>query len=323
MNGFYDAATKKNLHDAKSRIQAITTVYNMELSNLSQSELIYADVVTKYSQLLIMEVMEAGCVQDGMTNKHKNHANQELLRYVSDKYHINIPEENIEIAIEGARQRSMRVFMIIERYKQAIKDAYLSFDTRLRYCSNNAGMSELNHVVKENLYMNTIVDGIYASSAYENMMASMCKYVTGGVVNKDGILLYPTNPFSINQTGKTKIQLKSPMYIYSVSAYDFTPSVCLELIHGSRQDGSDIYFPDLRFDDEWISKEKKLECDCEEIDYIPTSLLKTYQVIYNKGKAKVDYKGVPRQEYIKNVSELVKKGKLVSVNEEFGINATI
>ena len=131
MSGFYDAATKKNLHDAKSKIQAITTVYNMELSNLAQSELIYADVLTKYSQLLIMEVMEAGSVESGMTTKRKDHANQELLHYVRDKYHIDIPKENIDIAIEGARQRSVRVFELIERYKHAVHEAYLSFDTKL------------------------------------------------------------------------------------------------------------------------------------------------------------------------------------------------
>ncbi len=323
MSGFYDVQTKKNLHDAKSRIQAITTVYNMELSNLAQSELIYADVITKYSQLLVMEVMEAGSVESGMTNKRKEHANEELLRYVRDKYHIDIPKENIDIAIEGARQRSVRVFELIERYKNAIRDAYLSFDTKLRYCTNVAGISELSHVVKENQYMNMIVDGVFASSAYEIMMARFGKYIAGGVVFRDGVLLYPTNPFSIHQTGKTKIQLKNPMYVYSVNAADFVPSVCLELIHGSRQDGSDIYFPDLRFDDEWVSKEKKISCECEEIDYIPTSLLKTYQVLYNTGKAKVDHKNVSRQEYIKHIAELVKKGKLISINEEFGINATI
>ena len=97
MGSFYDVNTKKKLHDAKSKIQAITTVYNMELSNLAQSELIYADVLTKYSQLLIMEVMDAGTVQNGMTPKHRNHANQELLRYIKDKYHIDIPKENIDI----------------------------------------------------------------------------------------------------------------------------------------------------------------------------------------------------------------------------------
>ena len=119
------------------------------------------------------------------------------------------------------------------------------------------------------------------------------------------------------------MDLATPMYIYSVNPQNFTPSVCLELIHGSRQDGSDIYFPDLRFDDEWITKEKKVSCDCEEIDYIPASLLKTYQVLYNTGRAKVEHKNISRQDYIKHVGELVKKGKLVSVNEEFGINATI
>ena len=323
MGSFYDLNTKKNLHDAKSKIQAITTVYNMELSNLAQSELIYADVLTKYSQLLIMEVMNAGTVQNGMASKHRNHANQELLRYIKDKYHIEIPKENVDIAVEGARERSARVFQIIERYKQAIRDAYLSFDSKLRYCTSISGMQELNHVVKENQYMNMIVDGIYASSAYETMMAYMGKSVSGDMVDRDGIILYPSNPFRLEQSNKSKILLKTPMYVYSVNAIDFTPSVCLELIHGSRPDGSDIYFPDLRFDDEWVSKERTVRCECEEIDYIPASILKSYQVIYNSGRTKVDCKNISRQEYIKQVGDLIKKGKLTSVNEELGINATI
>ena len=58
MGNFFDAKTKKNLMNATSRIQAITTIYNMELAKFSQRELIYADVVTKYRQLLISKVTE-------------------------------------------------------------------------------------------------------------------------------------------------------------------------------------------------------------------------------------------------------------------------
>ena len=323
MSSFYDTKTKKDLQDAKSKIQAITTVYNMELSNLSQSELIYADVLTKYSQLLIMEVMTAGTVQDSMTQKHRAHVNEEILRYIKDKYKINIPKENVDVAIEGARQRSARVFDIIERYKKAVHEAYLSFDSKLRYCSATPGITSLNHSVKENQYMNMIVDGIYAFSAYDDMIIYMGKTISGGLIDRDGILVYPTNPFSVNQSAKTKIQLKNPIYVYTVNATAFMPSVCLELIHGSRADGSDVYFPDIRFDGEWVSKEKEIVCDCEELDYIPSSILKSYQVLYSKGSVNVDKKNKTRQEYGKYVSDLVKKGKLHSVNEEFGINATI
>ena len=323
MNSFYDQKTKKGLQDAKSKIQAITTVYNMELSNLQQSELIYADVLTKYSQLLIMEVMTAGSVQNSMASKHRKHVNEEILRYIKDKYKIAIPAENVDVAIEGARERSTRVFELIERYKSAVHEAYLSFDDKLRYCSNIAGIKALSHTVKENRYMNMIVDGVYASSEYDTMIAFMGKTISGGLEDRDGFLVYSSNPFSISQSGKTKLQLKKPIYMYSVDAFDFMPSVCLELIHGSRADGSDIYFPDLRFDGEWVTKAKEVPCECEELDYIPASFLKNYQILYNDSRVKIETKDKNRQEYTKYLSELVKKGKLHSVNEELGINPNI
>jgi hypothetical protein len=323
LTSFYDVKTRKSLQDAKSKIQAITTVYNMELSKLSQGELIYADVLTKYSQLLIMEALSNGSIKAIMTDESRLRINSEIIRYVKSKYKIDIPLENADVAIEGAKDRSHRVFELMDRYKNAIREAYLQFDTKLRYCSNCEGFTHINHTIKENQYMNMIVDGIYASSEYEDMMANFGKLLTKDMVDRDRILIYSDNPFAKKQDAKTKIQLKGPVYLYSVDAKAFMPSVCLELIHGSRQDGSDIFFPDLRFDGEWVTKEKEVPCECEVLDYIPVSFLKSYQVLYSKGKVAIDAKDKNRIEYERYVGELVKKGKLHSINEEYGINAVI
>ena len=323
MSDFFDNKTKKNLNDATDRIRAITTVYNMELSNLSQPELIYADVITKYSQLLIMEVREAGSIKQSMQANHRKHVNEEIVRYVSSKYKINIPVENVDIAIEGARVRSERVFDIIKRYRNAINEAYTKFDNKLWYCSDTAGITSLTHVIKENLYLNEIVDGVFASSNYDKILNSIGGLAGGGLNSKEDIIVFNSNPFSGSQASKTKMDLVCPMYIYSVDPQNFTPSVCLELIHGSKEDGSDIFFPDLRFDDEWYCKAKNVACEQEEVLNIPTSILKNYQLLYKKGKLDIDFSNKSKLECQKELVKLISKGKIGYINEERSTNAVL
>lgn len=327
MSDFFDSKTKKNLTDAKSRIQAITTVYNMDLSKLSQSELIYADVVNKYRQLLISNAVDkinANSGKEDSMEACKKIANKEILKYIKERYGIdNIPLENVDVAIEGAAQRASRVFETIDRYKKAIHDAYLSYDTKLRHCSSSGNIKALNSTVRENQYLNEIVNGVFASSDYNDIVNYMGRAITGGMICRDGIVVYPENPYSLDTSTKSKLSLKTPMFLYTVDAQDFDPSVCLELQHGTREDGSSIFFADLRFDGEWTCKKSQVECEREEITTIPTSHLKEYQILYRKGKVDLDYSQKNREEYKKMVKKMIGKDKLGYVNEEMGINASL
>lgn len=324
MSTFFDKKLEKRLQDAKSRINAITTVYNMELAKLSQPELIYADTVIKYSQLMINKGMQAfsdGKGRDDAVESCENYANAEIVKYVKDKYGITIPTENAPIAIDGAKARSASVFETMDNYKKAIHDAYLTFESTLKHCSPVPDLSELRATVRENQYSNEIIKGIFASSDYDDTIHYMGRAVAGGMIYKNGILVYPSNPFSDDQNTKTKLKLKKPIYLYSVNAKDFEPSITLELMHGTREDGSSIFFPDLRFDGEWTCKVPSINCEMEEIDDIPTSILKNCQIFYSTTKSKFDANPKSKEDYKTYVMKLYKKKKLGYVNDEVGVNS--
>ena len=328
MGDFFDAKTKKNLENAKDRIQAVTTVYNMELAKLSQRELIYADVVTKYRQLLVSKVIEelrSGKSQEIIEKISKDYSNAEILKYISSRYHIsNIPLENAELAVEGATQMSSKVFEIIEKYQRAIRDAYMQFDTMLRHCSPVKGILALKATSRENQYLNEYVNGVFAASEYNDLVNYIGRSVTGGMIVRDQSVVYPENPFAMLQHSKSKMELNKPVYMYSVDASKFIPSVCFELQHGTREDGSEVYFPDLRFGGEWTCRTPSLECkEEEEITYIPTSHLKEFQVFYKTKDFKFENMGKNREEYKKYLKKCVQKKQLGYVNDERDINAEL
>ncbi len=324
MDKFFEASTKRKLINARQRIDAITTMYDMELSKLSQAELIYADVVNKYRQLLIESAtreLYGGRVNEDFVRASQTYAKKEILRYIKERFNIeDIPLENVEIAIKGAMHRSLRVFEIVERYKAAIVDSYVKNNARLWHCSPVSGLTSLNYTIRENQYLNEIVKGVFASSGYYDLTNYIGRAVVGGMIVRDGVVIYPDNPFSRIQHSKTKMELKQPIYMYSVDANGFVPSVCLELQHGTKENGDTLFFPDLRFDDEWTIIKPEVPCECEEITYIPTSHLKEFQVLYRKGKVDLDLGSKSRDEARKQLEKLIKKGKLGYINQERNVN---
>ena len=218
-------------------------------------------------------------------------------------------------------EKARPVLEFIEQYKIELLKTYMKYCSVLRCAINKGGLNHINATQnRENQYYNELVNGVFASSGFSDLENYICRAATNGygMTVDNSVVVYPDNPFKEieDQENANSLLLKKDVFVYSMDASKFEPVVDFEL-------GRDGLY-NLRFGQEWISRNNSLECEQEMIDRVPKEMLERKQVFYKKQRIlKEELQNNSKEEFLDKFSELISSDKLGYVNGKFNINSII
>ena len=122
---------------------------------------------------------------------------------------------------------------------------------------------------RENRYLNSIKDGVFAVSEYDSIEKYICRAITGGMICRGKEIHYPSNPFK--EITIKYLKLKKKVSIYISNAIDFEPQFDFDIIDNN---------PYFLFDGEWISNKDAINCDEIQIEYLDKSFIEKNRVFY-------------------------------------------
>lgn len=247
----------------------VTQKYTELLSKLSKDTLINLNIIYANKKLEVMkEQTPKGISQEELEmQKNTEYARYKNImeNYIYQNYGINITVGSIQYnnfishltEIEKGNQNSAT--NMLENYKKELLQTYLSISPTVDIALPTHGISEIqatNH--RENQYLNEIIDGIYATSG-KGILDYIVRTNTGSMCGDGYNLDLPVNPF--NSISNGNYLLNNPASVYHLDARLFEPVIDFRLDENGNVN--------LRFAQEWISRNEKLKCNEEIAEYVP------------------------------------------------------
>lgn len=309
---------KENLQQAERAMQLVTQKYNELLKSFDTNQLLNTTIIYDYKKAQTQYLLSTNNTQ--IDEEDRAIIDENFSQYIRNTFGIECIASDIRKLIEESNITSKPVLDVINLYKKELSSTYMKYSPVLRHATNVGGLSELNASQnRENQYLNEIVNAVFASSGYNDMENYIGRANVGGMQVVGDIVVYPKNPFEdkniIKEDGNVK--LKDKVYLYSMDVSKFEPVVDF------RRDKDGNY--KLDFDQEWISRNDSVECECEIIDGIPKEAFKQKQFFYKNEKIDVRtlITGKSKEEITKNFLIAINSGKLRYINGELGIGETI
>lgn len=305
---------KENLQQAERAMQLVTQKYNELLKSFDTNQLLNTTIIYDYKKAQTQYLLSTNNTQ--IEEEDRAIIDENFSQYIRNTFGIECIASDIRKLIEESNITSKPVLDVINLYKKELSSTYMKYSPVLRHATNVGGLSELNASQnRENQYLNEIVNAVFASSGYNDMENYIGRANVGGMQVVGDIVVYPKNPFEdknkIKEDGNVK--LKDKVYLYSMDVSKFEPVVDF------RRDKDGNY--KLDFDQEWISRNDSVECECEIIDGIPKEVFKQKHFFYKNEKIDVRTLiiGKSKEEITKNLLVAINSGKLGYINGELGI----
>lgn len=309
---------KENLQQAERAMQLVTQKYNELLKSFDINQLLNTAIIYDHKKAQTQYLLSTNNTQ--IDEEDRAIIDENFSQYIRNTFGIECIASDIRKLIEESNITSKPVLDVINLYKKELSSTYMKYSPVLRHATNVGGLSELNASQnRENQYLNEIVNAVFASSGYNDMENYIGRANVGGMQVVGDIVVYPKNPFEdknkIKEDGNVK--LKDKVYLYSMDVSKFEPVVDF------RRDKDGNY--KLDFDQEWISRNDSVECECEIIDGIPKEAFKQKHFFYKNEKIDVRtlITGKSKEEITKNLLVAINSGKLGYINGELGIEEAI
>ena len=133
------------------------------------------------------------------------------------------------------------------------------------------GLDHLDATVnRENQYYNEIINGIFATSDYNDLVAYSLRAVCEpkGMIARGNEIHYPDNPV-VEIDDPESVMLKRPISVYSSDAKQYEPVIDFRLENG---------VPKIIYDSEWVAKVDKIDVKEEMLGRIPREFFKERRV---------------------------------------------
>jgi hypothetical protein len=178
----------------------------------------------------------------------------------------------VDISMNG------KLLNIINDFSADIKNIYKKHIDHVYTVLPVSGLEELEASKhRENRYLNSINDGVFASTSFDSIEKYIGRANVGGLIANGNQLEYPANPFS--RIEDDKLMLTEPVSIYLGNVDLFEPQ--FDYIVDNRG------FSHFTFDGEWIAPYEKINCIETQTDYLPISFIEENDVYYYEGNEKI------------------------------------
>lgn len=238
--------------------------------------------------------------------------------------------ENTKFDLENLDEETKRIFELMEKYKQEIKQIFISngkFITHITSVSPDkmVGGKIVRSVNRADNYETRRGDWVFASSSpIDGKNPYMARDSHGMVLIYKNIYIYGDDNIQIKQDeqGKNRVLLKNPNYIYKINPADFRPVVTL------MRDSSGKPF--FEFSEEWICdkdidiNDSKTVLGVQKVTDI-TELIENFQVLCDvniTGEAMKIRSLSSKEEAIQMLFSDIKNGNLRYINGEAKINVS-
>ncbi len=178
----------------------------------------------------------------------------------------------VDISMNG------KLLNIINDFSVDIKNIYKKHIDHVYTVLPVSGLEELEASKhRENRYLNSINDGVFASTSFDSIEKYIGRANVGGLIANGNQLEYPANPFS--RIEDDKLMLTEPVSIYLGNVDLFEPQ--FDYVVDNRG------FSHFTFDGEWIAPYEKINCIETQTDYLPISFIEENDVYYYEGNEKI------------------------------------
>ena len=261
-------------------------------------------------------------------------------RKIAARYkHLNKKYNEEEVYKEFAKligedKKRLKTYEIAERLSKAviegegvidlvgecadkIKEVYKEYNDVLYHISTTDGMKEIKASKnKLNKYEIENLDAIFATSDTYQLENSIMEANAGGLISKNGILIYPNSPFDKIEDAKDDLELNESTHIYMLREKNFEPVVSFST------DSSYVGY--IHFDGEWISREEQEKVERKvDINKLSNNIFNNRQIFIQKSNIELLRKISSikdREEAMEILEMLIEEGELEYINSRIGIN---
>jgi len=268
----------EKLELANNSINEVITKYNEVLMNLSDKEKNVMQLHYWFKKLdTIKEMTPKGNYWD---DKRENIINSGLKKLQIIGYKIFPGVSDLDILRESvdSYMNNSNLLNIINSFSLDIKNEYKKYCDYVYTVLPISGIKELEKSKhRENQYLNSINDGVFASTNFDYIEKYIGRANVGGLIAHGNELEYPANPFS--RIEDDKLILIKPVSIYLSNVDLFEPQFDYEI----DSDGIAHFI----YDGEWIAPYDKVNCIETQTDYLPISFIEKNKVYYYEDKEKI------------------------------------
>ena len=162
--------------------------------------------------------------------------------------------------------------LMLEQYKsQIVKESH-------RYVYHTSAVKDLVCLYasqkKENMYNNEVVDAVFGTTDYDQLVLYLGRAVAGGmhVIQNGRICVYPKNP--TDRLCGEDVILKKPVYLYRVDIEYFEPVIDFRVQNNCAE---------FCFEYEWIARRPYVPCKGKKIESISLKDWRKHEIYYSTG----------------------------------------
>lgn len=184
-------------------------------------------------------------------------------------------ETELSVMEEQIQSEASERLKELKWYKRQIAEA------NDQYVYHTSAVQDLSFlrasVKKENMYCNEVVDAVFGTTDFDQLILYLGRAVAGGMhVTENGhICIYPADP--VAEVQGQELILKHPVYLYRTDIRYFEPVIDFRVRDGAAK---------LCFGYEWIAKRPAVPCEGEKIEKISFENWKKHKIYYSRGQSK-------------------------------------
>ena len=201
----------------------------------------------------------------------------ELIRKISDEFYPGVTNLE-ELKKTVMHDMNGKLIDIINNFSISIKKAYKEYCKNVYTILPVSGLTELvESKHRENQYLNSINDGVFATTTMESIEKYIARANVGGMIVRGNKIEYPSNPFS--SVDGSELTLVKPVSIYLANVDYFEPQFDYEIDSEGK--------PHFIYGGEWIAPYEKVPCIERQTTYLPSSFLDNNVVYYYENGEKI------------------------------------
>lgn len=267
---------RKKMDECQGLLQVLVTQYEEKLSKCDKVSL--QDLELIYLGRKLETYKGAKPKGDTLRSEERRkevveHITEIIKRKIKEYYgYDNVDIESfLHILKLVSKADPNSAYKVLDEFKKACTEVASNTVGSLKTILPEQGLGylEASHH-RENQYYNDIVDGVFAVSDYDDLIAYSMRAVCNpsGMVSRNNEIHYPDNPI-VEIDDPESVMLKRPVSIYSSDAKKFEPVVDFKLVDGK---------PKIIFGSEWVAKVDKIDAFEDQIGRVPRDFFKDRKV---------------------------------------------
>lgn len=257
---------RESLEESKTRITELIFTINQEITHSwSAKEIMYVDAYFAFlrhqADILIKPEKKSVLYQQ----------EQQIREYLSKLLGCDKNTEFIVMMKQIQAAVLERLHELGQYKSQIVKESH-------RYVYHTSAVKDLVCLYasqkKENMYNNEVVDAVFGTTDYDQLVLYLGRAVAGGmhVIQNGRICVYPKNP--TDRLCGEDVILKKPVYLYRVDIEYFEPVIDFRVQNNCAE---------FCFEYEWIARRPYVPCKGKKIESISLKDWRKHEIYYSTG----------------------------------------